>query len=253
MLSVNDIEVVKEQAFCNVPSQLYDNKFICNIYPYSINDIVKMGSYNYHQKVALLLLTETDILGIIKEKTGKEVPIEDIHPLEYLLQSAVYDDRFLLELKDTFSTFIKEEVLLLPKINSILVGGESAAKQKRLITNDNFRDFQDILRIQNRKEVTEPPPKDETPGQRKMRLLREKVAAVKKKQAQKKGEGQTLVELMEIASTFGIDRNESLYAFYSLIRRHQMKEKWQQDLQMICAGADSKKLNSKYWGESPDD
>ena len=86
-----------------------------------------------------------------------------------------------------------------------------------------------------------------------MRLLREKVAAVKKKQAQKKGEGQTLVELMEIASTFGIDRNESLYAFYSLVRRHQMREKWQQDLQMICAGADSKKLKTKYWGENPDD
>ena len=160
---------------------------------------------------------------------------------------------FLLELKNTFSTFIKEEVLLLPKINSVLVGGPAASKEKRLITNDNFSDFQDILRLQNRREVPEPPPEDETPGQRKMRLLREKVAAVKKKQAQKKGEGQTLVELMEIASTFGIDRNESLYAFYSLVRRHQMREKWQQDLQMICAGADSKKLKTKYWGENPDD
>ena len=236
MLSANKIEEIKEQAFCNLPSPLIDEKFICNVYPYSINNIVRMGSHNYHSKLALLLLTETDIASIIKEKTGQEVPIETIHPLEYLLSSAQYDDRFLLELKDTFSTFIKEEVLLLPKINSILVGGDSkeAIAEKRLITEANFRDFQDILRLQNRKEVVEPPPKDETPGQRKMRLLREKVAAVKKKQAQKKGEGQTLIESMEIASTFGIDRNESLYAFYALIRRHQMREKWQSDLQMIC-------------------
>ena len=87
-----------------------------------------------------------------------------------------------------------------------------------------------------------------------MRLLREKVAAVKKKQAQKKGEGQTFLELMEIADTFGINKDKcSLYAFYCLLRRHEMREKWNQDLQMICAGADSKKMKTKYWGESPDD
>lgn len=252
MLSANKIEEVKEQAFCCVPFSFYDKQYICKVYPYSIKEIVEMGTTLYNRRLGLLLLTEDDIANIIKEKTGSDVT-EAINPLEYLLQSAAYDDMFLLELKDTFATFIKEEVLLLPKINSVLVGGETAAKQKRLITPNNFRDFQDILRIQNRREVVAPPPADETPGERKMRLLREKVAAVKKKQAQKKGEGQTLVELMEIASTFGIDRNESLYAFYSLVRRHQMREKWQQDLQMICAGADSKKLKTKYWGENPDD
>lgn len=252
MLSANKIEEVKEQAFCCVPSSFYDKQYVCKVYPYSIKEIVEMGTSIYNRRLGLLLLTEDDIASIIKEKTGSDVT-EAINPLEYLLQSAAYDDMFLLELKDTFATFIKEEVLLLPKINSVLVGGETAAKQKRLITPKNFRDFQDILRIQNRREVVAPPPADETPGERKMRLLREKVAAVKKKQAQKKGEGQTLVELMEIASTFGIDRNESLYAFYSLVRRHQMREKWQQDLQMICAGADSKKLKTKYWGENPDD
>lgn len=252
MLSANQIEEVKEQAFCKVPSSFYDKQYICKVYPYSIKEIVEMGTTTYNKRLGLLLLTADDIATIIKEKTGTE-QTETIHPLEYLLQSAAYDDMFLLELKNTFSTFIKEEVLLLPKINSVLVGGPSASKEKRLITLDNFSDFQDILRLQNRREVPEPPPADETPGQRKMRLLREKVAAVKKKQAQKKGEGQTLVELMEIASTFGIDRNESLYAFYSLVRRHQMREKWQQDLQMICAGADSKKLKTKYWGENPDD
>jgi hypothetical protein len=38
-----------------------------------------------------------------------------------------------------------------------------------------------ILRIQNRKEVPEPPPKDESAIARKMRLLREKREAVKRK------------------------------------------------------------------------
>jgi hypothetical protein len=61
-----------------------------------------------------------------------------------------------------------------------------------------------------------------------MRLLREKVAETKRKQAQKKGgDGQSLVDLLEIAETFGIDISKcTLYSFYSLIRRHQLKEKW---------------------------
>jgi hypothetical protein len=86
---------------------------------------------------------------------------------------------FFLELKWAFSTFINEEVLILPDINAVLVGPMA---EKRLITKDNFDDFQTILRLQNRKEVPEPPPENESPQARKMRLLREKRDAVKRKQ-----------------------------------------------------------------------
>ena len=245
MLSANKIEEIKEQAFLGLPSSL-DN--ICKVYPLKIPEIVEMGTITYNGKLGLLLLTEVDIVNIIKEKTGEEIPIEDIHPLEYLIQSAALDDMFLLELKSIFSTFLKEDIKVLPKINAILVGNPL---EKRLITNENFQDLQDILRIQNKKEAKEPPPKNESAGERKMRLLREKVAAVKKKQAQKNGQEQSLVELLEIAQTFGIDiQNCTLYSFYSLIRRAQLKEKWDQDIQMLCAGADSNKLKTKYWGES---
>ena len=136
-------------------------------------------------------------------------------------------------------------------MKSIVVG---SPKEKRLITPQNFGDFQTILKIQNKKEIKEPPPENESPGQRKMRLLREKVAVVKKKQAEKNNEGQSFLELLEIADTFGIDTmNCSLLKFYNLIRRYQMREKWDQDLQMLCAGADPKKMKTKYWGESSEE
>jgi hypothetical protein len=61
-----------------------------------------------------------------------------------LLLSTEQNDSFLLDLQNVFSTFIKEEVLFLPSINSILVGSPD---DKRLITVENFKDFQDILRI----------------------------------------------------------------------------------------------------------
>ena len=245
MLSVNQIEEIKEQAYLGVPSILNN---VCSVKPFTIEEIVKMGTSKFNSYLSLLLLTETDIVELIKEKTGEEIPIEEVQPLKYLLQSAAQNDTFLLELQLIISTFVQEEVLLLPKINSILVG---KPEERRLINNENFRDFQDILRIQNRKEFVTPPPVNETFGERKMRLLREKVAAVKKKQNQKNSNSQPLVELLEIADVYGIDcRNRTLYAFYSLIRRHQLKEKWDQDIKMICAGADGKKIKTKYWGES---
>jgi hypothetical protein len=39
-------------------------------------------------RLAYLLMTETEISNIIKEKSGKDVPPEEIHPLEFLLQQA---------------------------------------------------------------------------------------------------------------------------------------------------------------------
>lgn len=248
MLSANQIEDIKVQAYMGKPSRFGN---ICKVYPLKMSEIIEMGVNTYNGKLGLLLLTETQIVEIIKEKTGQEVPIEEVDPLKYLLLSADQDDTFLLELQSIFSTFIQEDVLFLPKIDSILIGNP---KERRLINSKNFRDFQDILRIQNKKEIEELPPEDESPGQRKMRLLREKVAAVKKKQAQKSGEGQSLLDLLEIADVFGIDtQNCTLFSFYNQIHRHQLKEKWDQDIQMLCAGADSKKMKTKYWGESSKD
>lgn len=245
MLSAEQIEEIKEQAYLGKPSTLPNT---CKVYPLTIGEIISIGSHQYNGWLGLILLTEVEISNLIKEKSGEDIPPDQIHPLSYLLQSAQYDDTFLLELQKVFSTFVKEEVLLLPKINSILIGEMS---EKRLITEANYRDFQDILRIQNARDIVEPPPADESPGQRKMRLLREKVAAVKKKQAQKNGESQTFLEMLEIAEVYGIDiQNHTLYAFYNLLRRHQLREKWQQDIQMLCAGADGKKIKTKYWGES---
>lgn len=248
MLSHNKIEEIKAQAYLCVPSNLNN---ICQVYPFTMKEILSMGQSRYNSLLGLLLLTEVDIANIIKEKTGENAEIEKIYPLSYLLKSAELDDTFLLELQTAFSTFIKEEILLLPKINAVLVG---PMEQRRLITNNNFRDFQDILRVQNRKEIIEPPPENESEIARKFRLKREARDAAKKKQQQKKNDGQELSELFEIAEVFGIDvSSKSLYAFYGLIRRYQAKEKWDQDIQMLCAGADSAKIKTKYWGEHPED
>lgn len=247
MLSANQMAIIKEQAYSGFPSRLPG---VCDIYPGMMNEMLAMGSDIYSQRLGLLLITDTEIEKIVKEKGGDYEAIAQFSPLVYLLKSAEVSDTFLLELQKAFSTFIKEEILLLPKINSVLVGPMS---EKRLITEKNFVDFQTILSIQNRRKVPEPPPENESAIAKKMRLAREKRDAVKRKQQQKEGGEQDLADLLEIAEVFGIDyKSKSIYAFYGLIQRHQLKEKWDQDIRMLCAGADSKKIKAKYWGEKPD-
>lgn len=247
MLSVEEINDIKVQAFAGVPTEL---KGICKIYPLTMREILKIGYSTYMGYVGLLLLNETQIQEIIKTKTKQEISIEQINTFSYLIMSAQQNDSFLLDLQLVLSTFIKEEVLVLPSINAILIG---PPEEKRLLTAENFPIFQEILKVQNRYKVETP--RNETAAERKMRLLREKVAEVKKKQAKKSSNGNesSLVDLLEIATVFGINwRDETLYAFYSLIKRYQAKEKWDEDLRMLCAGADSSKINTVYWGENLD-
>lgn len=242
MLSANEIKVIKEQAYAGFPSRLGN---VCDVYPGMMRDLLKMGRNIYDKRLGILLLTDSEAQDFFKQKTNQEI---NITAFDYLLQSASVNDTFFLELTEAFSTFIKEEILLLPKINAVLVGPMA---ERRLITKSNFEDFQNILRLQNRRTVPEPPPENESAIARKMRLKREQREAVKRKQQQSQGSGQDLADLLEIAEVFGINYlDKSIYAFYGLIQRHQRREKWNQDLQMLCAGADPQKVKTEYWGEN---
>jgi len=47
-----------------------------------------MGEMRYKSILGTLLLTEVEIAANIKKKTNIDVPLEEISPLKYLLQSA---------------------------------------------------------------------------------------------------------------------------------------------------------------------
>lgn len=245
MLLANQIEDIKAQAYMGCGSPLLE---VCKIYPLTIKEIIELGYSTYKTYLSTLLLDEVAISQHIKEKTGEDISPEKIDPLTYLLSSAEQNDSFLLEVQSMFSTFIKEDVLLLPEISSVVIGDPL---QRRIINSQNFKDFQEILRIQNGQKIKPPPPPNETPGERKMRLLREKVEAVKAKKNESDSEGMPFSVFLEIADVFGINLEKcTVYAFYKLVARHQAREKWNQDIQMLCAGAEADKLKTKYWGDA---
>ena len=97
-----------------------------------------MGSNVYGSRLGMLLLTSDEIRKIMEEKGVEVNENTDLSPLQFLLKSAQANDSFYLELQAAFATFIKEEITLLPKINSVLIGPMA---EKRLITEKNFIDF----------------------------------------------------------------------------------------------------------------
>lgn len=210
------------------------------LYPYSVKDVCEFGISRYYQSLGILLLTQEEIKKFFKEE-------EEITPLNFLIKNAESDNSFLLELQHNLFTLFREEVLILPKINSILIG---SPEKKHLLNNTNFSTFQDILRVQNLITVKAEPPKDESPWEKKMRERREKVEEIKRKKA-KNLIHSNFTESLSNAIVYGLDiDNCSFFRFQKTYPKMQSKEKWDTDIQMICAGADSSKIETKYWGES---
>ena len=103
-------------------------------------------------------------------------------PFDYLLDSADLNNSFLLELKNAFRTFIKEEITILFDLRKIVIG---SANEKRILNSSNFPQFQSILRIQNKIPEVTPIPEKESDIARKFREKREQRDLIKRKQESK--------------------------------------------------------------------
>jgi hypothetical protein len=156
-----------------------------------------------------------------------------------------------MKLQKAFSTFIREKVHFSFDTQEIIVGED--LNNRRVLNKDNFEDFQNILRAQNKLPVPEPIPENESAMARKFRLRREQLAEVKRKQALKNGESVSLLDSISTLVCFNIGvnfqnvGNLTMYQFKELLARAQTKYKYDLDIRMIAAGADPKKIKPKHW------
>lgn len=222
---------------------------ICWVYPIQIKEIIGMGQNVYNESLSILC---ADIREIQKLMKKEGVDDEDLlnSTFEYLLVQSALDDTFFVKLKESFFTFIREEVHILLEQEKILIGNIT---EERALTKENFVDFQNILRAQNGLPTPEPIPENENAMARKFRMRREQVAEAKRKQAQKSGEIISLTDsistLMTLnpGVTFESVKNLTIYQFKDLLARAQAKYKYDLDIRMIAAGADPKKIKPKHW------
>lgn len=223
---------------------------ICWIYPLKIAEIIGMGDDAYGQALGIMCL---DIKTTQEMMLKAGVPNEKLpgSAFEYLVEQASVDGTFLVELQKAFSTFIREKIHVLPKEKKILIGDD--LKGERCLTEDNFEEFQNVIRAQNLIPTPEPIPKNESPMARKFRLRREQVKEAKRKQAMKNGETTswadqiTMLICLNVGVTYDNVGKLTIYQFKQLATRAQTKYKYDLDIRMIAAGADPKKIKPKHW------
>lgn len=227
------------------PINFYD---ICYIYPLTINEIIGLEG-KYEQYLSLLTLDKRELEKKLKD-SGANEEMFDFSVFEYLLLSAAFNDEFFLELKQAFFTFIKEKITISVDTKEIFIGD---LNKRHIINNDNFDDFQVVLRLQNKIPVPEPIPKNENAMQRKFRLRREQVKEAKRKMNNKNGDRISLKDCISslICLNIGVTAENygelTYYTFQELFSRAQKKYKYDLDLRLIAAGADPKKIKPKDW------
>lgn len=249
MFSIN-----REELFMGAPYKL-DN--ICKIYQLTLGEIclqehsIGFDKYNYY--VNLLTMDNNDIVETLKKKgiSVDEGMLESISVFEYLLMCAHNDKAFFLEFQKAISTFIKEEILISTKKKVIIVG---KPQERRVIGEKEFEEFSNVLRAFNKMRIKQSPPENETPMQKRFRLKREMREKVKEKQSKKSdGDNVEFADLMSSLCTMNVGvtalniKNFTIYQIKDQLERAQWREKYYTELDMLMAGADSKKIKPIHY------
>lgn len=240
--------MINEGFFLKRP-QRFNN--ICKVYPPSINEIIDDPSFPLYRKLLTTSQEEIEDLYIEKKIEGK-IPT----PLEYLLSAAYREKEVEFVIKKSINFFVHDEVNFLYEQKAIVIGDLSkivktlkSVEDLKLIKEDNFFDFQNLIREALGDNAIEPPDPNEDPRVKRIKAkarYRDKIKA-------KQGLGLKLNTTLASICCMGFGLNplnigEISYASVPvLIRFYQEKDKYETDVKSLLAGADSKKVKPKYW------
>ena len=247
--------MIDERIFLGYP---IDFKDICQIYPPTVNDVVGNKEFGIYQ--SLLTMSQDDL----DEAYGQNESISQIPtPFQYLLMNYYQDEEMRRLIHAAFDKFIHEPVTIVPEIEMLLIGKSEDEldpdvdlDNPRLLTEENFFDFQNQIRVVMGADPVEPPePEDENLDPR-IKRYKAKVKASERLLAKKRAKNKnspTFGTLLAAICCMGIGLSplnigEMSYAcVHWLIAMEQQKEEYDIDIRALLAGADSKKVKPKYW------
>ena len=239
-----------------------DFKDICQVYPPTVNDVVGNKDFGIYQSLFTMTQEELD-KAFLQDEQINQVPT----PFQYLLINYHQDEKVRQKIHDAFSYFIHEPVTIVPEIEMLLIGKSEDEinpdvdlENPRLLTTENYFDFQNTIRKSMGMENEKPPePEEENLDPRikryKMKIKQSEELLKKKKSKQ----APTLGTLLTAICCMGIGLNplnigEISYACVQwLIAMEQQKEEYDIDIRALLAGADSKKVKPKYWIKNIDE
>ena len=245
--------MINDKIFLGFPIEFKD---ICKIYPPTVNDVVGNKDFVIYQSLFTISQNELDE-AYLKDESVTQVPT----PFQYLLMNYYQDEEVKEKIEDAFKQFIHEPVTIVPELEMLLIGKSEDEldpdvdlENPRLLTEENFFDFQNYIRLVIGVEEVKPPdPEEENLDPRIKRYkmkVKEHDELIKKKKAK---DAPTLGTLLAAICCMGIGLNplnigEMSYACVQwLIGMHQQREEYDVDIKALLAGADSKKVKPKYW------
>ena len=152
--------------------------------------------------------------------------------------------------------FVHEPVTIVPEIEMLLIGKSEDEldpdvdlENPRLLTEENFFDFQNAIRMVMGEKAAEPPDPDEDPRVKRIKAK----ARYRERLKAKRQKGPQFGTLLAAICCMGIGLSplnigEMSYAcVHWLISMEQQREEYDIDIRALLAGADSKKVKPKYW------
>lgn len=225
---------------------------ICSVYPPKVKDILNEKNYPVYRK--LFLSSQEDIED---EYTELKLPLDNVPtPLGYLFVMLQADPRMKAIITEGFKFFIKEPVTLLEDQKIVVIGdlkevlkNAKSIEDLRIIKEENYFEFQQLLRRSIGEKEVEPYNPNENP---KIKYFKAKARLRDRVKAKSKDNltfGSTLAAIccMDLnLSPLNIGEL-SQAAISVLIRYYQEKTKYEIDIKSLLAGADSKKVKPQNW------
>lgn len=247
--------MISEKVFLKKPLN-FKNK--CHIYPPSVNEVLDADAFSLYKK--LLTISQEEIEDEFNEKNLDMADV--LTPIEYLLNNIYNHKEFDAIAKAAFKFFIHQDVYFLCEAKKIIIGNLeeeinsiSSINQLVIIEEEEYFDFQNLIREALGENTLSPPNPNEDPRIKRMKAkarYRDKVKA-------EKGMGLKLSSSLVSICCMNLGLNPlnigelSYAAIPLLIRYYQEKEKYQLDIDSLLAGADSKKVKPKYWVRNIED
>ena len=226
------------------------------IYPPKVKEVVNNDSYGMFCRILTYSQEEIEDQFVENNKTLQSYPT----PIEFLLNNSYHHKDYESQCKAAFRFFIHEEVSFLYEQKMILIGNlEDTLKNTKslddliVIKEEEFFDFQNMLRESIGKKSIEPPNPNEHPKIKEMKRRARYRDRIKAKNAEKSKDGVSLFTTLVSICCMGLGITPlnigemSYVAIDSILRKYQEKEKYDLDIKSLLAGADSKKIKPQYW------